>query len=191
MLQSAKRRLRKDLSELRRDVTPDRAERAGEAVRVLLEAWAPFRRANRVALYAALADELPVRCCFEALAASGRTALLPQVEADGTLRFRAVARWEELQAGRYGVLEPTANAEPIAPASGDLVLVPGLAFDLEGMRLGRGGGHYDRAFASAGALLCGVAYHFQLVESVPHGSHDRRMDAIVTERGLHEALESR
>lgn len=173
-------------------MTPDRAARAGEAVRALLETWGPFRGANRVALYAALADELPTRPCFEALAASGRTALLPRVDSDGALGFRAVARWEDLQPGRYGVLTPPANAERVEPAAGDLVLVPGLAFDLRGMRLGRGGGHYDRAFAveAARPLLCGVAYDFQLIESVPHGSHDRRMDAIVTERGLHDVLES-
>lgn len=157
-----------------------------------LEAWGPFRRANRVALYAALADELPTRACFEALAANGRTALLPRVESDGVLGFRAVTRWEDLQPGRYGVLAPPESAERVVPAAGDLALVPGLAFDLRGMRLGRGGGHYDRAFAAsaAGPLLCGVAYRFQLIESVPHGSHDRRMDAIVTERGLHDDLES-
>jgi 5-formyltetrahydrofolate cyclo-ligase len=191
-LLSAKRRLRKELSERRRAVTPDQAARAGDAVKSHLEAWGPFRTANRVALYAALPDELPTRPCFEALAASGRTALLPRVASDGGLGFRAIARWEDLQRGRYGVLTPPESAERVVPAAGDLVLVPGLAFDLRGMRLGRGGGHYDRAFAAAatGPLLCGVAYGFQLIGSVPHGSHDRRMDAIVTERGLHAVLES-
>ncbi len=191
-LLSAKRRLRERLAERRRAVGPDRAARAGQAVRALLEDWEPFRAASRVVLYAALPDELPTRPCFDAVVASGRRPLLPRIEAGGRLGFRAVACWDELRPGRYGVLAPPAEAEPGSPEAGDLVLVPGVAFDLEGRRLGRGGGHYDRAFAdpAGGPLLCGVAYAFQLVDAVPHGSHDRRMDAIVTERGLHEIMES-
>ena len=65
-----------------------------------------------------------------------------------------------------------------------------LAFDLAGGRLGQGGGYYDRAFASdGGPLLCGVAYAFQLIDAVPCNSRARRMDAIVTDRGLHEITE--
>jgi 5-formyltetrahydrofolate cyclo-ligase len=65
-----------------------------------------------------------------------------------------------------------------------VVIVPGLAFDAAGRRLGRGAGHYDRAFPAGrqGApLLVGVGYAFQLVDEVPAGPHDRRMDVVVTE----------
>ena len=66
-----------------------------------------------------------------------------------------------------------------------VVLVPGLAFDRSGNRLGRGGGDYDATFppGEVAPRLVGVAWEFQLVTDVPHGSHDRRVDAIVTERG--------
>jgi 5-formyltetrahydrofolate cyclo-ligase len=73
------------------------------------------------------------------------------------------------------------------PGPGDLVLVPGIAFDAQGYRLGHGLGCYDAAFppgAASPPLLFGVAYEFQIVESVPHGSRDRRVDAIVTERTI-------
>lgn len=96
-------------------------------------------------------------------------------------------RWRELCPGRFGVLEPPAGAPEEAPAVGDAVVVPGVAFDRAGGRLGRGGGHYDRAFppgAPGAPLLVGFAHAFQLVECVPSDSHDRRMDAIVTERGM-------
>ena len=75
----------------------------------------------------------------------------------------------------------------IRPGPGDVVIAPGVAFDAEGWRLGWGGGHYDRAFppeAAEAPLLFGLAFELQVVESVPHGSRDRRMDAIVTERGI-------
>ena len=187
-LLAEKRRLREALAERRRRVPPERAARAGEAVRVLLASWERFLAAPRVALYAALPDELPSRPCFEEVVASGRPALLPRIEPDGRLGFRVVTRWGELRPGRYGVPTPTRDAEPAALGPEDLVLVPGVAFDRQGMRVGRGGGYYDRTFAarSGGPLLCGVAYAFQLVSAVPHDSRDRPMDAIVTDRELHE-----
>jgi 5-formyltetrahydrofolate cyclo-ligase len=191
-LVEAKHRLREALCARRRAVSAETAEAAGRAVLALLEGWAPYRSARRVGLYAALSDELPLRACFEALRAAGRTALLPRVEEDGILSFRVVEAWGALQAGRYGVLAPTQGAERCRPGEGDLVLVPGVGFDRAGHRLGRGGGYYDRTFGEPGGapLLCGVAYELQRVDAVPHGSHDRRMDAIVTERALYERTES-
>jgi len=190
-LHSAKQRLREAFAERRRAVSPQQASEAAAAVRSLLASWSRFRAAPRVALYAALPDELPSRPCFEAVVASGRPALLPRIEPDGRLGFRSVAHWDELRVGRYGVLTPAADAEPASFSADDLVLVPGVAFDRGGMRLGRGGGYYDRTFGAParGPLLCGMAYAFQLVDAVPHGSRDRRMDAIVTDRELQETTE--
>jgi 5-formyltetrahydrofolate cyclo-ligase len=88
------------------------------------------------------------------------------------------------------VLEPPLQAEAVALAEGDLVLVPGVAFDRAGHRLGRGGGFYDRAFpagAPRAPFLMGVAYEIQLVDVVPHGEGDRCMQAVVTERALYRA----
>jgi len=73
------------------------------------------------------------------------------------------------------------------PGDGDVVIVPGRAFDRAGRRLGRGVGYYDRTFPPGGRsqpLLVGMACEAQILESVPADSHDRSMDAIVTERGF-------
>jgi 5-formyltetrahydrofolate cyclo-ligase len=184
-LERAKQRLRGDLLRRRRGVAREVAEAAGHAVAGHLAGCAPFRAATRVGLYAALPDELPTRPCFEALRARGAETLLPRVEA-GALVFRVVARWEELRTGRYGVLEPPPEAPERPARLADLLLVPGVAFDARGNRLGRGGGHYDAALAAAsgGPRVFGVGYELQVVTSVPHGSRDRRVDAIVTESGI-------
>jgi 5-formyltetrahydrofolate cyclo-ligase len=93
--------------------------------------------------------------------------------------------WDALAPGRFGVLEPLdSDTERLSPA--DVVIVPGVAFDRSGWRLGRGGGHYDRAFPSGAPSpwLVGVGYSFQWIAEVPHDdSRDRRVDAIVTEHG--------
>ena len=112
--------------------------------------------------------------------------LLPRCEAR-RLVFSVVKRWGDLRPGRYGVLEPP-EGEPVAdPGADDIVLVPGVAFDRAGHRLGRGGGYYDRTFPPGrpGApVLFGLAFDFQVVDAAPHDSRDCRMDAIVTECGL-------
>jgi 5-formyltetrahydrofolate cyclo-ligase len=143
--------------------------------------------AGCVGLYAALPDEVPSRACFEALRRRGLVCIFPRREAESSLTFHRVDAWEELRAGRSGIAEPAASAPRQVPGPGDVVLVPGVAFDVHGHRLGRGAGCYDATFppgAPSPPLLFGVAYEFQVVESVPHGSRDRRVDAIVTERTI-------
>jgi 5-formyltetrahydrofolate cyclo-ligase len=185
---SRKLRLRRILSERRRAVPPGEAASAASRIASRLVAEPAVRRARRVALYAALPDEVPSRPLFDALVAQGMPCLFPRALEEHTLAFVRVTDWSELRPGRYGVLEPPALAAVTRPEEGDLVLVPGVAFDRAGNRLGRGQGFYDRAFP-AGAprppLLIGVAYQFQLVEAVPHTETDRRVDAVVTELELH------
>ena len=93
--------------------------------------------------------------------------------------------WDDLGPGRYGVPEPPTGAPVHELDSGDLAVLPGVAFDRRGRRLGRGRGYYDRTFRAAGGpLLVGFAADFQVVEEVPTGPTDRPVDAIVTETGV-------
>lgn len=90
----------------------------------------------------------------------------------------------DLISGKYGVLEPKAGSEVIPFGKIDCVLVPGLAFDSTGGRLGRGGGWFDRMLAEIRGLRIGVAFSVQLVGNVPVESHDIRMDCLVTAEEL-------
>jgi len=195
---------------LRRAVPPERARAAARAVADRVLALPELAAADAVLLYAALSDELPTRPLHELLRAAGKPTGLPRLEQDGRLVFAFVERWEDLRPGRYGVLEPPPGGEAVAsggagaPAPGRrrvldatvaagrrassqereaLMVVPGVAFDRRGHRLGRGGGHYDRALRAApGALRVGVAYAFQVLASVPQGPGDEAMDLVVSER---------
>jgi 5-formyltetrahydrofolate cyclo-ligase len=144
-----------------------------------------FQRANRVAAYVALEDEMPTRAILDAVLASGRVLLLPRVVAAG-LEFAAIEELASLRRGGFGVLEPLASAAALELVPSDLVFVPGVAFDRCGGRLGRGGGHYDRAFPPtlAAPLLFGLAFSLQLVEVVPMGPADRRVEGVVSEVGI-------
>lgn len=184
-LAAEKHDLRRSCAARRRALaTTQPAGASAEVARALLR-FPAVRAARSIALYASLPDELPTRPIYEALAAPGRCLLLPEVVGARTLQFREVTSWEALRPGRFGVRTPPRDAPAVAPASIDVALVPGVAFDTRGRRLGRGGGYYDATFPAGAAapLLVGLAWSFQLVEAVPAGSRDRRVDAIVTERG--------
>jgi 5-formyltetrahydrofolate cyclo-ligase len=179
----AKRALRQEILARRRALTPAQREAAGRAVAAHVVEIAAVRNAGRVALYAPTADEVSTRPLFEALASFGCRRLLPRISGD-VLEFAAIATWAELRSGRLRLLAPPETAPAEALDSGDVVVVPGVAFGSQGQRLGRGGGYYDRTFATSGPSLIGIAFDLQLVDPVPTDSHDRAMDAIVTERGL-------
>jgi 5-formyltetrahydrofolate cyclo-ligase len=136
-------------------------------------------------VYAALPDELPLGHVIEQAAAAGKRLLWPRVVSEDQLCFGSADRVESLVPGRYGVREPPATA-PIETLGPDvLVLVPGVAFDPVGGRMGRGAGLWDRALADVrGAVIFGVGYELQIIDTVPCEAHDRSIDALLTEAGI-------
>jgi 5-formyltetrahydrofolate cyclo-ligase len=147
---------------------------------------AEFQRADLVVLYAALPNELPTRQLFERARSEGRRCAFPRVLAGRRLEFAVAPEWEDLHAGRYGLLEPADGAVAVSILDADLVLAPGLAFDGHGGRLGRGGGYYDRALAGRAAAearcrVFGMAHDWQVLDIVPCGDRDARVDGVVTE----------
>ena len=188
-LLESKRQLRRQMLRRRREVSSAEADRAAQAAAESLINSKPAKSARRIAVYAALPGELPSRPLFDAVVRKSGAVLLPRsVDLEG-LEFFSVVRWEQLRPGRYGVLEPPVDAPATPLAAGDLVVVPGLAFDPKGNRLGHGKGYYDRAFASGtgeSPTLVGFGYEFQVVDDVPHGDRDRQMDANVTERAIRD-----
>jgi len=188
-LLESKRQLRRQMSRRRRAVSSAEADRAARAAAESLISSKPAKSASRIAIYAALPGELPSRPLFDEVVSNAGAALLPRTVDPEGLEFFSVVRWEQLRPGRYGVLEPPVDAPGAPLTAGDLVVVPGLAFDPNGNRLGHGKGYYDRAFASGvgeSPVLVGFAYEFQVVDDVPHGEEDRPMDAIVTERAIRD-----
>lgn len=151
-------------------------------------ACARTSRAAAVSGYWSIGDEVDVRPALEALAQDGVTTALPVMRGrDAPLEFRQWAPGEPLDHRIWGIYEPRADAPVVRP---DLVLVPLLAFDAHGGRLGYGGGYYDRTLArlrsdgNATVLACGIAFAGQEVAQVPCEPYDMRLDAVITEDGM-------
>ncbi len=152
-----------------------------------LEKNPQFRAATEVALYAHMGNELPTDGIFTALRERGVPTLFPRCRPEGDLAFVELIDWRALEPGRHGVFEPPAQKAARRLSGGAVVLVPGVGFDREGHRLGRGGGYYDRTFAESepgSPFLIGLGYAFQVVVDLPYGPRDRVLDAIVSEEGM-------
>lgn len=136
-----------------------------------------------IALYAPLDDEVPALRLAEPLTAHGKTLCLPCViDRLGTMEFRAWGPGDRMEEGRFGTRHPCSDAPVCHP---DAILAPLVAFDAALMRLGQGGGYYDRAFARyENALRIGLAWSVQQMEHVPADPWDVPLHAIMTERSI-------
>ncbi len=177
----AKARLRGEMRERLARLSPGdwttASERVCQRVRDL-DAW---RGARWVGAYAAMSREIDVGPLMEeALARGMRVAVPGWDEASGTYGFREVRDpGRDLIDGPHRARVPRGECEAVDPGRLDFVLVPGIAFDGRGGRLGRGKGFYDRLLACSGGVTCGVGADEQWVPQVPVESHDVRLDWVL------------
>jgi 5-formyltetrahydrofolate cyclo-ligase len=183
-----KRALRRAMSDRRAALSPqERADRSRAASR-RLAGLPELAAARAVAGFVAL-DKRAEIDPGEALAEVGRrggTVVYPRVTAgQPRLRFHWVAGPGDLRPGAYGILEPQEACPEVPAGDLDVILLPGLAFDAAGHRLGYGGGYYDEVGGlvrrEGRALLVGVGYDFQVVDRCPAGEGDVTIDRVVTE----------
>ena len=181
--ESAKRDLRKKMNQIRSQFDSSASGHAGSRIADAFGDLREFNEFRCIALYASALGEPDTRPLFELLVGAGRDVLLPRCVDGGCLDFVKVEDWSTLKPGRFGLLEPAGAVSPESLASVDLFLIPGLAFDRRGARLGRGGGYYDRSLPHE-ARVWGLAFEAQWVGAVPTEEHDRSVDGVLTEAGL-------
>ena len=184
----AKAGLRREMQARRASLTTEEAALASQAVAERVTTLPAYRAAREVAAYLPVKNEVDAALVASQALADGKRLLLPRCRtgAPGLLDFGCVTCLSDVVPGRYGILEPREDAcrppESFAP---DLILVPGLAFDAQGRRLGFGGGYYDRLLILpqiARAFSVGLAFAFQLVAALPADPWDRPVNAVVTDR---------
>jgi 5-formyltetrahydrofolate cyclo-ligase len=155
---------------------------AAQKVATHLYQWMAPRLPGTVAAYLAMADEVPVEPLFGQL--PGWRWVLPRVEEDGSLTFRD--RDLPRETHRWGMEQPVESGEPVPVHEIDLILVPGVAFDGAGRRLGRGKGYYDGLLGvrRRDCLAIGVTTADRIIDAVPTEGHDIPVDLLVTEDGI-------
>ena len=144
-----------------------------------------YAGAALLALYAPVRREVDTSVAMAAALAAGKRLLYPVVTADGLI-FREIAGEHDLAAGSYGIAEPIAACPERPPDEADCIVVPGVAFDRCGRRIGYGKGFYDRSLhrLEGTGRLVGLCFDFQLVEEIAGEPHDVALDLIITERRI-------
>ena len=173
-------------TKMRSEWTEEYRQTVSERVCQQIETFLPFVRSHCVALYCALPDEVDLTVILERYQGDKRL-LIPRVEGDD-INFYSYQPEALITSDDYKILEPTADVEEaVDPAEIELILVPGVAFDLHGGRMGRGKGYYDRFFARCPhALRAAVTTSLQIVEQIPLEPWDVAMHYIITDSRTYE-----
>ncbi len=176
-----KTEVRKQIRAQKREVSPEDKLRRSEGIMRQVEALAEFHQAHTVLLYWSMADEVQTHD-FVNKWYKEKVLLLPCVDGDNLI-LRQYTGPECMVAGeQFGIGEPAGSPEYTELNNIDLIIVPGVAFDRAGNRMGRGRGFYDRLLKTTpNALKIGVAFNFQILESIPTEPFDVKMDRIVCE----------
>ena len=165
------------------------AERAGASLHVCarLELQPIWREAKTILFYAPLPEEPDIWKLLKDSIAAGKSVLLPRFSREQN-RYEVCQikdAVKEVISGKFGIREPASACAKNLLKQLDLMLVPGLAFDMDGHRLGRGKGYYDRLLADLHGPTCGVAFDQQIVSHVPVEPHDMRLSFILTPTRWH------
>jgi 5-formyltetrahydrofolate cyclo-ligase len=179
-LNGQKAALREQIRNALQKMSP--ALRMAESIELCGRLEPQLQSARTILFFAPLPDEPDVWPLLEKLLPTKKICALPAFDpATQTYSARRVRNLvTDLAVGNFGIREPATGCPEVALGDLDLILVPGVAFDLGGRRLGRGKGFYDRLLANARGIKCGIAFDVQIVKAVPVEIHDMRMNFIVT-----------
>ena len=177
MIQGEKQLLRNRVARMLREMDGPWTSEAEAVARERLLGLDVFRRARIIYGFAPLPTELD---WIGDRLPEGKIFAFPKVS-EGQVSYHAISSVRDLVPGTFGVREPRSSEEVPPP---DLILVPGLAFDMSGNRLGRGAGYFDRILVKLECFRLGICFSKQVVPSVPVDSHDEAVDGILTEEGV-------
>ncbi len=179
-----KRDIRKRLIQKREALTEDERKRLSEGIIKNLLSLGLLEGANTLLMFCPHRGEPDITPLFSWALERGKGLLLPRVEGQ-ELRLIRVEEDASLSPGAFCILEPS-GGEEVSPQKVDLSLIPGVAFDPWGYRIGYGKGYYDRILGRLGGLRVGVCYQFQLLEEVPRDDWDMPVDLVVTEEKIYQ-----
>ena len=182
-----KQELRSEFLRIRRAAAPAQREIWNHRIAELFAGWPIYQQCRSVMFYVATADETATAGLIEDALHRGKQVYAPLLSAQyGEMSAAAIKRPQDLVAGKYGLKMPAPDSATLAAGESiDLIVVPGVAFDRTGNRLGMGAGYYDRFFSQTRhAVRLGLAWECQVVAEVPCEPHDIRMHYLLTDAGL-------
>jgi len=184
MSKASKQQIRQEVAAKRKMLDAQWVEAASARVVENFQKLPGFESAGTIALYMAIAGEVKLDALFPKCWKLGKRTCIPVFNTEAKIYEMAEITPETpCFTGHYGIQEPFSPAVfPMEKV--DFVAVPGVAFDRQGNRLGRGGGYYDRLLEGFNGVSAAVAFDFQIFPEIPVEQHDRPVDGLVTEAGI-------
>jgi len=180
-----KDRLRQKMIAIRDQATPSLVYKEGQKLQELILAWPIFQQAQSIGCYVSVANEADTHRLLTYAFSVGKKVSVPVTRTKGQMDFQQIFSLEELKPVRFGLLEPIPEiGRQMNPEHLELMLVPGVAFDRQGNRLGFGSGYYDRFLNKSSAIRAGVALSFQIQPHIPIEKHDVQMNWLITENEI-------
>lgn len=178
-----KSEIRKRIREKQSIISVRDQQTACTAISERLFALPEFKDARTVCVYASMPDEIDTGPIISTLFRLQKTVAVPKVTGD-TLSLRSIESADDLVSGAFGIPEPVSQ-RTIKPDDVDVYIVPGIAFDRSGGRIGRGKGYYDRLLAGLAVYKIGLALDSQIIAKVPTSSYDVSMTAVITQTTIY------
>lgn len=180
-----KSQLRRAMLAQRAVESPAQKQKIAQEILSRLLCSEPFCSAETVFTYCSVNDEIDTRAFMRACLDQGKVLCVPRCEKErGLMTARRIHTETELCPGKYGIPEPSANADCVSPEKIDLCIVPCLAIDLSGRRLGYGGGYYDRFLRLVLGKTAALCAESRIMRAIPHDAFDVPCDLIYTERRI-------
>jgi len=177
----AKRALRAEIKRKLMQLSDSDITRASDSAMQLLGNWNVFRGANTILFYYPIQCEINIWPLAKVAMKNGKVILLPKFNDSLKTYEPVIVRHElDLSPRKFQIPEPDSDEKIHQTNKLDLLLVPGVAFALDGSRLGRGKGYYDRLLAVTQGIKCGVCWDFQVLDNIPAEMHDKKVDFILT-----------
>jgi len=181
-----KEELRRKIKEIRDSLSISEVLKKSNEIIARLKEMAIFRKCRVIACYISFDNEVYTHGLIKEFI-SEKEILVPVIANERKLLLSHLKDWKELDSGAYGILEPRKKFLRLREYDEtELVIVPGIAFDEKGDRIGYGGGYYDALLKKMNAIKIALAYEFQVMKEIPCEEHDVKMDFIITEKRVVE-----
>ena len=168
----------------REEVSPEDKAAWDARICEVITSCASYRYAEVILAYSAFGFEIDINPVIDCALRDGKRVALPRTYGRGEMTFHYITTREGLDVGMYGILCPAADAPAYTGAPATLCLVPGIVFDKHGLRIGYGGGYYDRFLRTSEVTPLGVIYRSFVLPTLPGGHYDHFVTALATERGI-------
>lgn len=180
-----KNEIRKLLKNKRLQLSKDENLTKSKQIKNRLFKMEEFKKAKNILFYVSYNGEVFTHEAIEEALINKIVVVPISNKNDYSLIFSKLDSFKDLEEGTYGILEPKKDLiKEISIDKIDLIIIPGIGFDLRGNRIGYGKGFYDRLLKNTDALIIALAFEFQIIEKIPTENHDRSADIIITEKRI-------